>query len=185
MLAIEWVVLVGVASALFGGLIAFLFTRGSKTNRAKVNELASELEAKDEELNSYRADVHTQFAETAERFKTLDESYHALHRQLATSSVALLGDQATPLLIQGGAGASEDQAPEASADDQAEVVVESAAEATASEDEVVVTDAAEEVTEEVDVEDIVVSEDVPTLTEPAAKDDDLASEEDKSATRGG
>lgn len=106
MLAIEWVVLVGGVAALLGGGIGYAASaRGG--GKKRVSELETALGEKEAELSSYRADVLSQFAETAEKFKNLDASYHALHRQLATSAVALCGDQATPLLTQdlGNAGA--------------------------------------------------------------------------------
>lgn len=96
-MAIELVIGIGFACVLFGvGLGYVLFGRGA--GRSKVAELESALESAQDELKDYRTEVYDQFAETAEKFKNLDRSYHDLHRQLAVSSATLLGDQETPLL---------------------------------------------------------------------------------------
>jgi len=92
---IEWVVGIGVLSAIVGiGIGYLLFGRGRK----KAAELESELESAQNELADYRQEVYGQFSETAEKFKALDRSYQDLHRQLAVSAVALCGDDGTPLL---------------------------------------------------------------------------------------
>ena len=75
-------------------------------------DLQNELQAAQDEMAEYKQEVFGQFAQTAEHFRDLDKSYHALHSHLAASSVALCGDQATPLLAH-----NEDlDAPESEAD---------------------------------------------------------------------
>ena len=96
--AVLWVVVSGVAGLMVGMLIAGVLARSGKLQKGKLAELRLELTEKEEELSQYKQQVYAQFADTADKFKALDESYHALHRQLASSSVALCGDQATELL---------------------------------------------------------------------------------------
>ncbi len=96
-MAIEIVVGIGVAALLLGLLIGYFIPSGG-AKKARVTELENALESAQEELADYKREVFGQFAETAEKFRALDQSYHDLHRQLAASSVALCGDAATPLL---------------------------------------------------------------------------------------
>ena len=93
-----WVLISGVIGLVAGALIVFVSFRTGALQKGKVVELENQLSAAQDELSDYKQQVFSQFADTAEKFRTLDESYHALHRQLAESSVALCGDQATPLL---------------------------------------------------------------------------------------
>ena len=97
-MAVEWVVLSVVVALMVGALAGYLLPGGSRSGKARVQELEAELEQARSEMSEYRADVYNQFSETADRFRAFDASYHALHRQLATSAVALCGEQATPLL---------------------------------------------------------------------------------------
>lgn len=88
---------IGVLSLLVALGIGYLIgARGTK--KARVVELEGALETAQEELTEYKREVFGQFAETADKFRALDKSYHDLHRHLAASSVALCGDAATPLL---------------------------------------------------------------------------------------
>ncbi len=102
-MAIEWVVGIGALCALAGFGLGWLVTAGTsrKTTaqaQARAEEVESQLAASRQELEDYRREVFGQFAQTADRFKQLDDSYHALHQQLAASAVALCGEQAGPLL---------------------------------------------------------------------------------------
>ena len=97
-MGIEWVIAIGAGCLLIGGVAGYFLRGRDKAAIAKAAQLEAELDNAQQELSEYRGQVYNQFAETAERFKQLDESYHALHRQLATSAVALCGDEATPLL---------------------------------------------------------------------------------------
>ena len=97
-MSIELAIGLSIITLLVGGLIGYLIRGRGGATREKVAELEAQLEASQSELSDYREEVVQQFSDTAEKFKTLDESYHALHRQLATSAVALCGDQGTPLL---------------------------------------------------------------------------------------
>lgn len=103
-LSMEWVIAVAVIAALIGAGISYLLTGGVR-GRARVAQLEQQLEQSkgalescQSELADYKREVFDQFAETAQKFRALDQSYHDLHRQLAQSSVALCGDAATPLL---------------------------------------------------------------------------------------
>lgn len=118
-LALEWVIGVGVACLLLGFGIAWLVFGGKKSSRTRVKDLETQLEQSKDELTQYRSEVYGQFSETAEKFRALDKSYHDLHRQLAASSVALIGDQAAPLLLEGQAG-EVDQPQEVVVDEEAD-----------------------------------------------------------------
>lgn len=94
----EILVLTGVVAFVAGAGISWLFIRSGAGQKSRVAELEDQLRAAEEELSDYKRDVYGQFSQTAEKFRELDKSYNALHRQLAESSVLLCGDQATPLL---------------------------------------------------------------------------------------
>jgi uncharacterized membrane-anchored protein YhcB (DUF1043 family) len=198
-LAIEWVVLIGAVTAGIGGVIGLFVGRRNGGDKERISELEKTLLSKEDELTEYRSQVFNEFAETAEKFRSLDQSYHALHRQLATSSASLLGDQATPLLTQ--SAVPEDSG----ADEQVEVVQDSVddnlEESPPESAEMSAEVSVEEV--EIDLDEIVVDEhvvdetitdeafadktipDVPTLTEPVDSGDDLEPNIETSATRRG
>jgi uncharacterized membrane-anchored protein YhcB (DUF1043 family) len=198
-LAIEWVVLIGAVTAGIGGVIGLFVGRRNGGDKERISELEKTLSSKEDELTEYRSQVFNEFAETAEKFRSLDQSYHALHRQLATSSASLLGDQATPLLTQ--SAVPEDSG----ADEQVEVVQDSVddnlEESPPESAEMSAEVSVEEV--EIDLDEIVVDEhvvdetitdeafadktipDVPTLTEPVDSGDDLEPNIETSATRRG
>lgn len=97
-MGLEIAIGLAVISFVVGGLLGHFGNREARSNKLRAAMLQAELEAAQSELADYRQEVVQQFSETAEKFRTLDESYHALHRQLATSAVALLADQDVPLL---------------------------------------------------------------------------------------
>ena len=69
-----------------------------KSDRVAGGELEESVAYYRPQLAGYRREVFDQFAETARKFKTLDESYSELHRQLASSASLLCGEAAGPLL---------------------------------------------------------------------------------------
>ena len=184
MLAIEWVVLVSAVTAVIGGVIGLFVGRRSGADKDRISQLETAVADKEDELIKYRAQVFNEFAETAEKFRSLDQSYHALHRQLATSSASLLGDQATPLLTQSAVVEVDDS----TADTQVDVIQESA---EGGDGETIEENAEETVGEsvgesELNLDEIVVDEtvvDVPTLTEPLESGVDLALDNETSASR--
>lgn len=97
-MAIEWVVLLGALALLAGIGLGFVLGGRGKASKDEYEALQGQLSSREQELTDYRAEVLNQFADTAAKFRDLDESYHALHRQLANSAVTLFGDSATPLL---------------------------------------------------------------------------------------
>jgi uncharacterized membrane-anchored protein YhcB (DUF1043 family) len=202
-LAIEWVVLIGAVTAGIGGVIGLFVGRRNGGDKERISELEKTLSSKEDELTEYRSQVFNEFAETAEKFRSLDQSYHALHRQLATSSASLLGDQATPLLTQSAvpedSGADEqvevvqdsvDDNLEESPPESAEMSAEMSAEVSVEEVEI---DLDEIVVDEHVVDETIADEafadknipDVPTLTEPVDSGDDLEPNIETSATRRG
>ena len=96
-ISLGWMIAAAVAALLVGVGVGALLPLG-RGSQHKVSELQTELDASKAELADYRAEVYAQFAQTAEKFKRLDESYLDLHRQLATSAVTLVGEQGAPLL---------------------------------------------------------------------------------------
>ncbi|XOV85194.1 MAG: YhcB family protein [bacterium] len=96
-MVIEWVVGIAVVSLLVGVALGYFLPLGN-AGKARVNELENALETAQQELADYKGEVYSQFATTAEKFRDLDQSYQALHQQLARSSVDLCGDAAMPLL---------------------------------------------------------------------------------------
>ena len=95
------VVAIGLAvlASLFGaGLGYFVKSWQARGTKMQMQALESQLNASRDELVNYRQEVFQQLSDTADKFRNLDQSYHALHRQLATSAAMLCGDQATSLL---------------------------------------------------------------------------------------
>ena len=88
-----------VLASLFGaGLGYFVKSWQARGTRMQMQALESQLNSSRDELANYRQEVFQQLSDTADKFRNLDQSYHALHRQLATSAAMLCGDQATSLL---------------------------------------------------------------------------------------
>ena len=167
-MAIEWVVGIGVFCALAGFGLGWLVTAGASRKtaaqaEARAEEVEAQLAQSREELEDYRREVYGQFAQTADRFKQLDESYHALHQQLAASAVALCGEQAGPLLAapERGAILTEDDLTEESV--VHDVVVDEAA--PGEEEAVATVAAAGEVDEDVQADASAESEEIPTITD--------------------
>ncbi|MCZ6616947.1 MAG: DUF1043 family protein [Gammaproteobacteria bacterium] len=93
-----WTLLL-VPGGLLAAAVGFFIARASGTGR-KTRELQSQLQAKQAELDENLASVIVQFGETAQKFKTLNDSYVDLHRQLARSASVLCGDLAADTLLE-------------------------------------------------------------------------------------
>ncbi len=178
-MVIEWVVGIAVVSMLIGVALGYFLPLGN-AKKARVSELENALDTAQQELADYKNEVFSQFATTAEKFRNLDESYQALHQQLARSSVDLCGDAATPLLSAAPVSsiaeesndsvAEENKFSEEDLDAQAPDVDEAATTETKAgeiEDEILVAEASAELQAD-DTQDS-----VPTLTE---RDADFSSE---------
>jgi uncharacterized membrane-anchored protein YhcB (DUF1043 family) len=98
MYSLAWLVVVGVTAAVAGVAVGYLVAQVRSRSRERIRDLEAELSKAQDELAGYRREVFEQFAETARKFKTLDESYSDLHRQLASSASLLCGEAAGPLL---------------------------------------------------------------------------------------
>lgn len=96
-MGLELVIGIAVGALVIGAMLGYFLPLGG-AKKARVAELEAALETAQEELADYKREVYGEFAETAEKFRALDKSYHELHQQLAKSSVTLCGDAATPLL---------------------------------------------------------------------------------------
>lgn len=95
-LTIQIVSAVGIA--IVAMLVGLLIGRSTGKAR-KASDLADELEKTKEEFETYRGEVVQQFADTAGKFRTLNESYGDLHKQLATSAAVLCADRADDILL--------------------------------------------------------------------------------------
>lgn len=98
MYSLAWLVVVGVTAAVAGVAMGYLVAQVRSRSRERIRDLEAELSKAQDELAGYRREVFEQFAETARKFKTLNESYSDLHRQLASSASLLCGEAAGPLL---------------------------------------------------------------------------------------
>ena len=175
-MVIEWVVGIAIVSMLIGLALGYFLPLGN-AKKARVGELENALETAQQELADYKGEVFSQFATTAEKFRDLDQSYQALHQQLARSSVDLCGDAASPLLTAAVAPALEEglsepvaegsrfseedldaQTPDFGEMDASEKEA-SEKEASEIEEEIVVAEASAE------LDTNVASDSVPTLTE--------------------
>ena len=189
-MVIEWVVGIAVVSMLVGLALGYFLPLGN-ARKARVGELENALETAQQELADYKAEVFSQFATTAEKFRDLDQSYQALHQQLARSSVDLCGDAASPLLTAAVAPALEEELSEAVAQDSRF----SEEDLDAQTPDISDMDASEKETSEIEEEIVVAeasaeldtnvaAESVPTLTERDADfSPDLEGETDAPAKR--
>ena len=189
-MVIEWVVGIAVVSMLVGLALGYFLPLGN-ARKARVGELENALETAQQELADYKAEVFSQFATTAEKFRDLDQSYQALHQQLARSSVDLCGDAASPLLTAAVAPALEEELSEAVAQDSRF----SEEDLDAQTPDISDMDASEKETSEIEEEIVVAeasaeldtnvaAESVPTLTERDADfSPDLEGETDTPAKR--
>ena len=98
MYSLAWLVVVGVIGVVLGGWLGHLVARVRSKSAQRIQDLEAELEIARDENTEYRREVFDQFAETARKFRHLDESYQDLHRQLAESASVLCGEAAGPLL---------------------------------------------------------------------------------------
>jgi uncharacterized membrane-anchored protein YhcB (DUF1043 family) len=87
-----------IGAVLVGFGIGYLALQAKVSQRHRVTELETALEASLDEMKDYKRDVFEQFGETADKFRALNRSYEDLHQQLAKSAVILCGDSAMPLL---------------------------------------------------------------------------------------
>ncbi|MEM7080166.1 MAG: DUF1043 family protein [Pseudomonadota bacterium] len=139
---------IGLGGAVLGFGVGWATFGGGKGARAKAGELQSALDSAQEEMAEYKQEVYNQFSDTADKFRALDKSYRDLHQQLASSSVALVGDVGGQLLGHDGAdtqalSAAEDELELASQAD-VEATVESAGEEVADVTEQAATTASTE-----------------------------------------
>jgi uncharacterized membrane-anchored protein YhcB (DUF1043 family) len=115
---IDWnvTVLAALGVGLLGGigLGALLRGRSGSAERARADQLETELEQTREDLEAHRDDVARHFQETSDLFRDVTEQYSRLHSHLAagarsfsTDAVPVLDSLETPLLAHTGAEAAE------------------------------------------------------------------------------
>ncbi|MCV6588239.1 MAG: YhcB family protein [Marinobacterium sp.] len=88
------VLLIGIVALAIGAVIGYLMGRPGEedTRDEQIEALQKELEAANNELNSYRDQVNGHFARTAELVNNLTESYREVHQHLASSAQQLCKD---------------------------------------------------------------------------------------------
>lgn len=104
MYELHWLIGVGVGALLLGAILGLGLGR-TLIRSKKTKDLEASLETAEMALRDYRAEVYDQFSETARKFETLNDSYHELHRHLASSANVLLGDGISTPLLRGPADA--------------------------------------------------------------------------------
>lgn len=109
---LEWLIGIGLGALVIGLLLGLAMGRTVFRGKKSL-DMEAELEAAQEALKDYRAEVYDQFAETARKFDTLNESYNDLHRHLASSANVLLGDGVSTPLLRGPAEASDAEGAQA------------------------------------------------------------------------
>ena len=98
--ALPWIIGTGVGGLLLGGWIGLVMGR-SRGNEHEIERLTAELAQAETALETYRTEVYEEFAETAVKFKALNDSYTGLHEQLARSAAVLCGEPVANALLEG------------------------------------------------------------------------------------
>lgn len=90
-LSSDTIMLIAVAAiaALFGFLIGLLLTRLSLKGK---DDHASQIQALEDELATYKDQVSTHFVETAELVNTMSQSYNSVYEHLQKGAVGLVGE---------------------------------------------------------------------------------------------
>lgn len=76
-----------------GGILGFAFFSLRYRNSERIRRLQEELQAKTEELESYRGDVGEHFLKTAELVDNLTQSYKSVYDHLEGSAYKLVGEE--------------------------------------------------------------------------------------------
>lgn len=76
-----------------GGILGFAFFSLRYRNSKRIQQLQEQLEAKTEELESYRGDVNEHFLKTAELVDNLTQSYKAVYDHLEGGAYRLVGEE--------------------------------------------------------------------------------------------
>ncbi|MDP6375679.1 MAG: DUF1043 family protein [Pseudomonadales bacterium] len=97
--ALLWIIGAGVGGLLLGTRAASFIAR-SRSERHEIERLTAELAQAETALDTYRAEVFEEFAQTAVKFKALNDSYSDLHQQLARSASVLCGEPAANALLE-------------------------------------------------------------------------------------
>lgn len=93
-------VIAAAVPALAGGfLLGYLVRARLRRDTPREAALAAERDAALAEYAAYRRQVHGEFEATAGKFRTLNEAYQDLHRQLATSAASLLSAEQPVMIV--------------------------------------------------------------------------------------
>jgi len=76
-----------------GGILGFAFFSLRYRNSKRIQKLQEQLDAKTEELESYRGDVNEHFLKTAELVDDLTRSYKAVYDHLEGGAYKLVGEE--------------------------------------------------------------------------------------------
>ncbi len=91
--------LTALGGVIVGLIIGVLMGKRSSGGYQLSQQLENELETSKQELDSYKDNVQQHFSETAEAFKSLNESYGNLHSKLAAGAGLLCTDQNNTLML--------------------------------------------------------------------------------------
>ena len=83
---------------LVGVFLGYFLCRTGLVGHSKLKEVEGLLREKEKELKDYRKLVAEEFTNTAEKFRELNQSYSALHKQLSSSANLLCDVVDLPLL---------------------------------------------------------------------------------------
>lgn len=115
--------LIGIAAACaIGGILLGLIAGRYLLRSKHAATLERELNEAQDAMKEYKAEVFSQFGDTAKKFEKLNESYADLHKQLATSASVLLADMPDVPLLAGSSTPSLDQDIEGTADVEATTI---------------------------------------------------------------
>lgn len=85
-----WVI--GIVALAIGAVIGYLMGRSGEEDTSAQDALKKQLDEAQQELNSYKDQVNSHFAQTAELVNNLTESYKEVHQHLASSAQELCKD---------------------------------------------------------------------------------------------
>lgn len=95
----QLIALAALIGAFIGLLIGVLAGKRTSKESKRARHLEQSLSESKLELDQYKNEVQQHFSDTADAFKTMNESYASLHQKLAVGAQALCGEvPAGPLL---------------------------------------------------------------------------------------
>lgn len=90
--SIEWIWLTAIIAGIAGWVGGWLLGRRSNAGQRKSLALQESLNASEQRLQDYKKEVQGHFAQTADAFNEMNDSYQRLHQQLASGASTLCAD---------------------------------------------------------------------------------------------